>query len=339
MNISWTPFRLDEIKLCSCQFSDGFSTLSTTKSSVCAFVDSSFRKIFALILLQLFAKYLNISLMATIGKLTFFVLVFIGFASSAVAQYTPTISGINAWWWLGGIVYDGLGCSTTPPGSCYWSEAPLTANPNGAPGSPVWNVSTVAGGGSVSLNCNTCTSVVATATAPSNGCVYDVTVTVSYGPYQSASFHILINTIADMTLVGGYPTNSSFLGNGYDSQYVWNATDVCGSEVYGLDGNESYGSWTDDYYLTQGYYNTWNLPGVLTPNPYYFSSYLWADDIKAQAAGANDPNTTHPQSPLQYIYVEDNYPWTLHAFSQTIGAGLLIHSDDQQWYIDHGEHQ
>src|ERR1700693_728119 len=125
-------------------------------------------------------------LKSTMRKLPSIVLLFFGVLSTAVGQ--PTISGVNAFWWLGsGVLSDGNGCSTNSS-PCYYAQASWTANPNGASGTPTWYVNTVSGGGNVSLSCTTCSSTVATSTAPSNGCVYDVSVYVHY-PDGSESSH------------------------------------------------------------------------------------------------------------------------------------------------------
>lgn len=58
-----------------------------------------------------------------------------GMCSTAVLTYAqPTISGVNAFWYLGGPLSDGSGCSTG--GWCYYAEAAWTANPTGHSGTP-----------------------------------------------------------------------------------------------------------------------------------------------------------------------------------------------------------
>lgn len=184
---------------------------------------------------------------------------FFGLLSRAGAQ-TPTITGVNAFWWLGsGILSDGGTCSGQT-GPCYFSQASWTANPNGNTGSPTWTVvNSATGGGSVSLNCSTCTTVTATATSPSAGCVFDITVTVTYNGDTSAPFTVAINQPTMTTLTNGTPTDES--GNaylsringtvvtgavGYASTTSWNATDSCGGTDGGLDVNESFGTFTSD---------------------------------------------------------------------------------------------
>lgn len=102
------------------------------------------------------------------------------FAALPCMFATPTITGVNAFWWLGsGILSDGG----------YYAQAAWTANANGATGTPTWHVNTVVGGGNVSLSCGTCANTEATSTAPSNGCVYDISVYVTYpdGSQSSAT--------------------------------------------------------------------------------------------------------------------------------------------------------
>jgi hypothetical protein len=89
-------------------------------------------------------------------------------AVPTLAQGTPSISGVNAFWYLGGPLSDGAGCSSG--GWCYYAQAAWTANPNGHSGTPTWTVLNY-GTGNVSLSCYTCASTVATATAASEGCV------------------------------------------------------------------------------------------------------------------------------------------------------------------------
>jgi hypothetical protein len=257
-------------------------------------------------------------------------LMFCILVSNAFAQYTPTISGANAFWFLGaGVLYDGAGCTTIPPGACYYAQSALTSNPNGAPGSPTWTVQTVPGGGSVSLSCYNCSNPVATATAPSNGCVYDVTLYVSYGGYQSAPFNVVIATPTTTTLVAGYPTDSALGFSGYVSRTAWNLTDSCGSSDAGLDGNEVFGTFVSDY---AG--NNWGHP---TATSEYWSTSLWYDDIGA--SGWTTPLAEPPQMPLTNVKVFHDTPWRLFAGSQSFGTGVVIRSDTQQFYQDHGRHQ
>lgn len=180
------------------------------------------------------------------------VVLFFGLLSRAGAQ-TPTISGANAFWWLGsGILSDGGTCSGKT-GPCYYAQASWTANPNGNSGSPTWTVVNAPDGGGVSLNCNTCTTVVATATSPSGGCVYDVTVAVTYNGNTSAPFNVAIIQPTTTTLQSGTPFDQSAHAAfsttglvGYISTTSWNVTDSCGSSDGGLDVNESFGTFSND---------------------------------------------------------------------------------------------
>ncbi len=253
----------------------------------------------------------------------------LGFLSSAVAQYTPTISGVDAFWWLGsGILHDGAGCGTTPPGPCYYAQASWSSSPNGAPGTPYWTVVNNPGGGSVSLDCYTCANVLATATSPSNGCDYDVTVSVSYGGYSSAAFTVMINTPENTTLQSGYPTDVS-VGNGYLSTTAWNVTDLCGYSTAGFDVNEAFGTFYDDYYG-----HNWGYPSLGST---YETTSVVSDYIGNR--GWTVPMAEPPQSPLTSTKVFHDTPWMLYVFSQTSGSGVSVRSDTQQIYQDHGRHQ
>lgn len=166
-------------------------------------------------------------------------MLFFGLVSRAGAQ-TPIITGVNAFWWLGsGILSDGGTCSGQT-GPCYYAQASWTANPNGNTGSPTWTVVNAPGGGSVSLDCYTCTTVEATATSPSAGCVYDVTVTVAYNGNTSAPFKVALIQPTMTTLYGSpsdYSANTFFGTSGmvgYVSLTAWQVKDPCGNGGRGL---------------------------------------------------------------------------------------------------------
>jgi hypothetical protein len=253
-------------------------------------------------------------------------LLFFCFVGTLAAQ--PTITGVNAFWWLGsGILSDGGTCSGQT-GPCYYAQAAWTANANGATGTPTWHVGTVAGGGSVNLSCYTCANTTATSTAPSNGCTYDITVYVTYPDgSQSANFYVSIVTPKNTTLLSGYPTDAAW-NTGFVSTTGWNLTDTCGYSDAGLDGNETFGTWTNDTA------NNWSLP---TATATYNASSNWYDQLGAY--GFTTPPPENPQSPLTNVKVMHDYPWNLWVGSQTFGSGVSVRADTQQFYQDHGRHQ
>lgn len=254
-------------------------------------------------------------------------MILFGVASVGMAQ--PTITGVNAFWWLGsGILSDGGTCSGQT-GPCYYAQAAWTANANGAMGTPTWHVNTVPGGGSVSLSCNTCTNTTATSTAPSNGCTYDITVYVTYPDgSQSGNFNVAIITPKNTTLLSGYPTDASCGLQCYLSTTAWNLTDTCGSSDAGLDLNETFGTWTNDYVG-----NTWGLPTA--GSTYRPNSTLY----DYMSPGCCTPVPQPPQSPLGSTKVFHDYPYTLWVGTQTFGHGVSVLVDTQQFYQDHGRHQ
>ena len=94
----------------------------------------------------------------------------------------PTISGINAIWWLGG---------GSDPNNGYYNQAALTADPKGAPETPYWTVAP--GSTKISLSCTSCTQNVVTSEQPSSGCVYDIGIKVSVGGLDSDVFVFSVN--------------------------------------------------------------------------------------------------------------------------------------------------
>jgi len=255
------------------------------------------------------------------------------FASTPCIFATPTITGPNAIWWFGsGILLDGSGC---PTGSspCYYAQSALTANANGdTSGTPTWTVTSKQGGGDVSLSCLTCTNTTATSTAPSPGCTYDVSIYLTYPDnVQSSTFYLLVAQPTTLTLQSGYPTDlHSRFGVGYDSKTEWQMTDSCGNADAGLDVNEVFGTFITDY---TG--QNWSTPFESSANQP--TSYIMDSMIGTQEGGYV-PAPEYPQTPLGTTKVRHN-PWLFYVGSLTIGSGLLIHTDTQQNYQDHGRHQ
>jgi hypothetical protein len=257
------------------------------------------------------------------------------FAGVPCIYGAPTISGVDAFWWLGsGVLSDGGTCSGYT-GPCYYAQATWTANANGdTSGTPTWHVNTVSGGGNVSLSCTTCTSTVATSTAPSNGCVYDVSVYVTYpdgGESSPTGFEVAIVTPKTLTLKAGYPTDSdSPYGVGYDSMTAWNLTDSCDNSDAGLDVNEVFGTFSDDYSGTN-----WPTPMQTSGNE---ATSTVTDSLIATQEGGLVPSPEYPQVPLGTTKVRHN-PWTLYVGSTSFGSGVGVLTDTQQNYQDHGRHQ
>lgn len=246
-------------------------------------------------------------------------------SSLAFAQYTPTISGVNAFWYLGqGILADGGQCSGYT-GPCYYAQSQLTSNPNGAPGTPQWSI-VQNGQGQVTLSCYTCANPVATAVSPSSGCLPDIHIYVSYGGYSSASFDVTIVAPSYTNLLSGYPQHGN-LGTGYSSVYYWNLVDSCGYSDSGIDANEKFGAFSPD----TG--NDWTYP---TQYSVYMTGSIVGDQI-AHIGGT--PSAQNPQTPLSTTKIRHDYPWALRVGSQTFGSGTPVRADTQQWWLDHGTHQ
>lgn len=259
-------------------------------------------------------------------------MLFLSMPFASVTLHAQTITGVSAFWYLGGPLSDGPGCGTM--GWCYYAQATWTANPGGHSGTPTWTVSTP-GTGRVSLSCYTCASTLATATAASEGCVYDVSVKVTYPDGSSSPyFTVLINTAHKTTLQAGYPTNTPWSSQpgyvGFQSFYQWTLTDLCSDRMSGTDENELFGTWTPDY--TD---ENWGIP---MPGHGYNSSANYTDLLGASGTGAWVPLMQVPQTPLGSTKVYHDTPWNFYVFSTNFGSGVVIHTDTQQFFQDHGTH-
>jgi hypothetical protein len=246
----------------------------------------------------------------------------------------PTITGpgggtaVSAFWWLGSGVL-----SDVTAYAAYYAQAAWVANPNGASGTPSWSVDNY-GTGQISLSCTSCTSTTATSLDYSLSCYADIAVTVNYGGFSSAPFWVTIVMPYTLTLDDIF--DGVYLG-GYNTATWWILSDTCGYNDFGLDYNEVFGAFTDDYFLATGMHNNWGVP-----SPWHdtASSSLYIDNIQAYPAigGMPNPNMTGPQDPLSTIAVNHDAPWHLFFASPTFGTGLLLEDDTQQWYVDHGRH-
>jgi hypothetical protein len=128
------------------------------------------------------------------------------------------------------------------------------------------------------------------------------------------------------TLNANYPQNFIYF-NGYESDYKWTLTDSCGNQDAGLDGNEQFGTWTDDW---TG--NDWGYP---TATSTYRSDAVWPDELTASGNLMN-PTVQNPQGGSTKI--KHDYPFTVYIGSQSFGHGVVVHRDTQQYWRDHGTH-
>jgi hypothetical protein len=161
--------------------------------------------------------------------------------------------------------------------------------------------------------------------------VRDVTVYLTYPDgSQSANFNVTIVQPSTTSLSLGYPQDSIYDGlYGYQTTYDWNLTDTCGNSDPGLDANEAFGAWTDVYVG-----NAWGYPTGGSDN---FPTSTVSDVLRA--GYKTTPPSTNPQSPLSTEAVEYDFPWDLFVGSLTSGSGVVVHSDYQVFFVDHGRHQ
>jgi hypothetical protein len=128
------------------------------------------------------------------------------------------------------------------------------------------------------------------------------------------------------TLASGYPMDYPYY-TGWLTYTAWNLTDSCGYLDPGLDGNETFGTWTNDDL------NNWTLP---TATNGYNASYQWLDT--QYEYGFTLPAPENPQVPLTNDKVYHDFPWQVWIGSLTFGSGVSVEKDQQQYYVDHGRH-
>lgn len=282
------------------------------------------------------------------------VLTFMALALLATASAQPTISGTNAFWYLGplptGVYSDGGTCSGQS-GPCYYTQSAISASPSSGSGY-TWSVS-YSGTGRVSLSCtsNCSNSITVTATAASSGCSADVTLYATYSGQESSGYGLTIVTPTTGTLQSGYPydEDNPIYGTGsFLTTYNWEVSDSCGNDDTGIDQNEGFCSypddddsctWTNDY---SG--NNWGTP--IASGGYISSVFV---DYMGQNNPGGTPASSSPSSngydtcststPVLHA------PWTGYVGSQSNSCsgvdscGAQILSNTFQYYTDCGRHQ
>jgi len=175
--------------------------------------------------------------------------------------------------------------------------------------------------GPVSLSCSSCGVATVTSTGPSADCTYDVGLKISYYPPY------------------GNPTSDSTYLDGYLSRINYISTDACGYALPSISLNEQFGGWN----YNNGTYN-WNHP-VACYNPITgstqcqsgYAGWVWSDLIFHSNCAGCTPPLTNPQNPLSTTGVDyASQTWRLG--STTIGVGVIVQTDTQQRYVDHGRH-
>ncbi len=228
----------------------------------------------------------------------------------------PTISGVNAIWWLGG---------GSDPSNGYYNASALTADPKGAPEVPSWSVPV--GSGKMSLFCFICTSNTATSQAPSSGCQYDIIIRVSVGGLDSDNFLMSVNQPSYLESLGP-PADAGWNAAGFKSTIPYRIRDHCNYALPSIAVNEQFGPFINDTS------NNWPKP---TPvNISGFSGSGFSDVVGI--SGSYTPQPLVPQSPLTTTKV-DHATQTWRVGSSTSGQGVQVQTNTHQKYLDHGRHE
>ena len=136
----------------------------------------------------------------------------------------PTISGLDAFWYLGGPVAANSG---------YYAQDALTATTNYPGGSPTISWAVLAGSDKMYVYPTSGSSVAGRSTAPSSGPYFDVTVQLDIDGFTSPYFTININVPASLSYgaveSGGYSDCPDF--GWQEHNYTISAADLWGNTL------------------------------------------------------------------------------------------------------------
>ncbi len=237
----------------------------------------------------------------------------------------PTISGVNAFWWLGG---------SGDYANGYYDYTQLTADPKGAPEVPYWTVT--ANPQKVRLSCSVCYSNTVTSLQPSGflpggACVSDIMVKVSVGGLDSNEFGLFVN--APLYLAPRGIDDWPYF-DGWRSQIWYSIIDMCNNQLPSIAYNEKFGAFVNDQD------NNWAKPTAAGLGSY--PGYEWFDDMffyDCQLPQCRPP----VQNPRSYPPPDDgavdhaSQEWRVG--TSQVGFGVWVQTNIHQRYIDHGRHR
>lgn len=236
----------------------------------------------------------------------------------------PTISGLSGVWYLD---------DEKDTSNGYYDAVQLTADKKGASSTPTWSVPV--GGDKIDLSCTNCTVLDATSKKASNGCIYDVFVSLHVGGFYSEDFLMSVNT-PKYTISGGATTNVNWVGaTGFDTKITYIPVDHCDYTMPSIAVNEefTYGSRVNDvgnaWPSTVG--NNWP-----SPDEDNISGYSGGFSDRIAAYGGLTPAPQLAGSGSSKVY---HLPQEFSVGSDTSGSGTSIKSHDLQMYRDHGAHE
>jgi hypothetical protein len=257
-------------------------------------------------------------------------------AQSACSDYTsfntsdllyvnlPTISGISAAWFLGSGVSDAT--------NGYYNQAALTGDSNCGAGdtcssTPYWSVTS--GSSNATLSCSVCTSQTLTALAGSSS-VGDIGMTISIGGFTSSPFTFTVGTPRSVVAsVNGTAISDFAMSDGFSTHIYYSNKDQFGNTLPSIALNEQFGTVTNDQT------NNWANPTAGGIGSY--GSNEWYDWLYFYSCSGATPLCTNPQTPLSSNAVKhDAQSWRVG--SSTVGTGVLVQTDNLQYYVDHGRH-
>jgi hypothetical protein len=264
--------------------------------------------------------------------------------SDSLTITQPTITtpggyppGDFAFWYLGGY----------PAIDGYSITANFTGNANlgtcvGC--SPTYNWEVIDRPGALSITGANTTSPTLTSEQASGGAVYDVSVVFTVDGFSSAKTWINLNTPVAIYVDGtpGLVSNPEGCANpnvngGYDYQVIYYISDLWSYAINPLTTNEKNDAYSNDtggaivgWYMSASWEDddTWSAADW-NPNGWSFTDHLEASDC---APGWTPP----PVQPHSLNSLVQQTPQYWHTANATSNVGIVIGSDTQYWYTDHG---
>jgi hypothetical protein len=226
-----------------------------------------------------------------------------------------------------------LGGATTS--GTYSSKKTLFSDPKGAPEVPTYRFTSGSSFGN--LSCTTCWNPIYTATRVGTCPVYEITIVA----------RIFNNAPGGIEVMGINQRPLTEPGVGWETDYILKTLDICGNPLSWVEVNESFASASRVY---SG--SNWPLPKPFDPNgwdpgvwdsqedflpagdftDYMFEYYVPGKTPLPQKNGTNDyrEDAASTVTTMQQIF---------KGASPVSGSGILLRTNVQTHYLDHGAHK
>jgi hypothetical protein len=238
-------------------------------------------------------------------------------SSDDLSVLKPTVSGLNAIWYLGG----------SPDGN-YTNTTTLAAASGGAPETPYWNVT--ANSNKISLSCNSCTFPLVTSLVPSANCMYDITIQMSVGGLNADPFQFNVNEPWYLESGGLSSTGDYF--DGWLTVVPYITRDRCYYPLEHISINEHFGPFAKD---DPAY--TWAVPTAMPLPGYAYGGYTWYDEMSIRGCTGCNPPSQQGNPAGQVGVDQGQQSWGVGSTIEQ--GGIYVQQNTFRRFSGHGEHQ